>query len=110
MPPAIGSLSVVLDVLLSLGAALTYLATAAVAASLGRTQWLGRTASRAYIIANFVALFFLGIRGLRFPDPAALSAPWYTSPGFGVGIPAVPFIMPFLLGVVLLRRAGDVQS
>jgi hypothetical protein len=26
---------------------------------------------------------------------------------FVVGIPAVPFIMPFLLGVVLLRRAGE---
>jgi hypothetical protein len=29
------------------------------------------------------------------------------SPGFIVGIPAVPFIIPFLFGVVLLRRAGD---
>jgi hypothetical protein len=31
----------------------------------------------------------------------------YTSPGFIVGIPTVPFIMPFLFGVVLLRRAGE---
>ena len=28
-------------------------------------------------------------------------------PGFVAGIPAVPWIMPFLLGVVVLRRAGD---
>jgi hypothetical protein len=34
----------------------------------------------------------------------------YTSPGFVVGIPAVPFIMPFLFGVVLLRRAGEEPS
>jgi len=51
-------------------------------------------------------LLFLVIRGLHYPDPRALSTPWYTSPGFVVGIPAVPFIMPFLFGVVLLRRAG----
>lgn len=50
------------------------------------------------------------IRGVQYPDPRALSTPWYTNPGFVVGIPAVPFIMPFLFGVVLLRRAGDEQS
>jgi hypothetical protein len=30
-------------------------------------------------------------------------APWYTSVGFIAAIPAVPFIMPYLLGLVLLR-------
>jgi uncharacterized membrane protein len=109
VPPVFVSLNAVLDLLLFLGGALTYLATAAFAASLGRTAWLGGKASRAYIIVNLVALFFLVIRGLQFPNPAALSVPWYTSAGFVVGIPAVPFIMPFLLGVVLLRRAGDDQ-
>ena len=77
-------------------------------ASLGRVQWLGRRATRAFMIVNGVALLFLVIRGLKYPDPRA--TPWYTSPGFIVGIPAVPFIMPFLLGVVLLRRAGEEQS
>jgi hypothetical protein len=59
---------------------------------------------------EWVALLFLLIRGIQYPDPKALSAPWYTSPGFVVGIPAVPFIIPFLFGVVLLRRAGGEQS
>jgi len=36
--------------------------------------------------------------------------PWYASPGFIVGIPAVPFIIPFLFGVVLLRRAGEIDQ
>lgn len=109
VPTAIVSLRDVLDVLLDLGASLTYLATAAFAASLGRVQWLGRRATRAFIIVSFVALLFLMIRGLKYPDPRALSTPWYTNPGFVVGIPAVPFIMPFLFGVVLLRRAGEEQ-
>jgi hypothetical protein len=110
VPAAIVSLRDMLDVLLDLGAVLTYLATAGFAASLGRVQWLGRRATRAFIIVSFVALLFLMIRGLQYPDPRALSTPWYTNPGFVVGIPAVPFIMPFLFGVVLLRRAGEEQS
>lgn len=110
VPAAIVSLNDTLDLLLFVAGFLTYLATAAFAASLGRVQWLGRGATRAFMIVNGVALLFLVIRGLRFPDPKALSAPWYTSPGFLVGIPAVPFIMPFLFGVVLLQRAGEEQS
>lgn len=110
VPAAIVSLRDTLDVLLDLGAVLTYLATAGFAASLGRVQWLGRRATRAFIIVSFVALLFLMIRGGQYPDPRALSTPWYTNPGFVVGIPAVPFIVPFLFGVVLLRRAGDEQS
>jgi hypothetical protein len=110
VPPAIVSLGDTFDVLLFVAGFLTYLATVAFAASLGRVQWLGRRATRAFMIVNGVALLFLVIRGLHFPDPRALSTPWYTSPGFVVGIPAVPFIMPFLFGVVLLRRAGEEQS
>jgi hypothetical protein len=110
VPVAILSLRDTIDLLLFVAGFLTYLATAAFAASLGRVQWLRRGAARAFIIVNFVALLFLVVRGVRFPDPKALSAPWYTQPGFIVGIPAIPFIMPFLLGVVLLRRAGNEQS
>jgi hypothetical protein len=108
VPAAIVSLRDMLDLLLFVAGFLTYLATAAFAASLGRVQWLGRGAARAFMIVNAVALLFLVMRGLQYPDGRA--TPWYTSPGFIVGIPAVPFIMPFLLGVVLLRRAGEKQS
>ncbi|HXP34610.1 MAG TPA: hypothetical protein VN827_03590 [Chthoniobacterales bacterium] len=108
MPAAIVSLRDMLDLLLFVAGFLTYLATAAFAASLGRVQWLGRGAARAFMIVNAVALLFLVIRGVQYPDGRA--TPWYTNPGFIVGIPAVPFIMPFLFGVVLLRRAGEKQS
>src|SRR5947199_2205027 len=110
VPQALHSLGDIFDVLLFVAGFLTYLATVAFAASLGRVQWLGRMATRAFMIVTGVALLFLVIRGLQYPDPRALSTPWYTSPGFIVGIPAVPFIMPFLFGVVLLRRAGEKQS
>jgi hypothetical protein len=107
---AIGSLNDVLDVMLSVACLLTYLATAAFAASFGRTHWLGRGATRGYVAANLVAALCLVMRGMSFPDPSTLSTPWYTQPGFVAGIPAIPFIMPFLLGVVLLRRASYKQT
>ena len=106
-PPAFHDLNAVIDMILFLAGALTYIATAAFAVSLGRAQWIGRGAARAFTIVSLVALLLLVIRGLHFPDPRALSTPWYTNPGFIVGIPAVPFIIPYLFGVVLLRRGGE---
>jgi hypothetical protein len=110
VPPAFRDLNAVIDMILFLAGALTYLAAAAFAVSLGRAGWIGRGATRAFAIISLVALLLLVIRGLDFPDPRALSTPWYTNPGFIVGIPAVPFIIPFLFGVVLLRRAGETDA
>jgi len=106
-PPAIVGLNDVLDVLLDVACLLTYLATAAFAASLGRSGWFGRYATRAYVVLSLFASLCLVLRGISFPDPTSLSTAWYTQPGFIAGIPAIPFIMPYLLGVLLLRRAGD---
>jgi len=107
MPSIFHDLNPVIDMILFLAGALTYIATASFAVSLSQARWIGRGAARAFMIVSLVALLLLVIRGLHFPDPKALSTPWYTNPGFIVGIPAVPFIIPFLFGVVLLRRAGD---
>jgi hypothetical protein len=109
-PPAVIAMSNVFDILLFIAGVLTYLATAAFAASLGRIGWLSRRATRVYVFLNLVALVCLAARGLSFPDPTESAMPWYVRPGFVAGIPAVPWIMPFLLGVVLLRRAGDERS
>ena len=109
IPPAFLSLQIGLDVLLFLACVLTYVATAAFAASLGRIGWLGRKATLAYLILNFLALFFIVISLIQYPDPAAPSAAWYVMPGVILHVPAVPLIMPALLGAVLLRRAGDEQ-
>ena len=107
VPSAFRDLNTAIDMILFLAGALTYFATAAFAVALGQARWIGRGAARAFMIISLVALLLLVIRGLHFPDPHALSTPWYTNPGFIVGIPAVPFIIPFLFGVVLLRRAGE---
>jgi hypothetical protein len=88
---------------------LTYIATAAFAASLGQAGWLGRGAARAYVTASMVLVLLLLTRGLQFPELSSDTAPWYFRAGFIAGIPAIPWIMTCLLGVVLLRRAGDKQ-
>jgi hypothetical protein len=108
-PDALVALSDAIDIQLFIACALTYLATALVAASMGRVGWLGRAATRAYVIANGVALALLVVRGLSFPNPTTLETPWYTQPGFVVGIPAMPWIMPGWLGAVVLKRAGRVR-
>jgi len=94
------------DVLLFVACVLTCLTTAAFAASMGRAKWLGQGAACAYVCASLVALLFIVMRGLSFPDPAGGATPWYTQPGFIAGIPAVPWIMPYWLGIVILKRAG----
>src|SRR5437016_14011218 len=77
MPTAIVSLRDMLDLLLFVAGFLTYLATAAFVASLGRVQWLGRGGSRAFMIVNVVALLFVVLRGVQYPDGAV--AAWRTN-------------------------------
>ena len=106
VPEVFVSLSELQDILLFFGGVLTYAASGSFAVSLRWAGWLGRGASRAFVGVSLFALVCIVTRGLQFPDPAAMSAPWYTVPGFIAGIPAVPFVVPCLLGVVSLRRAN----
>jgi hypothetical protein len=107
VPAALVALDGAMDVLLDLAEILTYAATIALAVALGRVRWLARGAALAFVALNVVALLLLVNRGLAYLAPSELATRWYTTPGFIVGIPAVPYVMPFLLGVVLLRRAGE---
>lgn len=109
VPPEIALLSDVMEILLFFGGALTYAATAAFAASLGKTQWLGQNLTRVCVTASLIALLLLVIRGMQFPVPAEALSHWSTIPGFVVGIPAIPWIVPVLFGAILLRRAGNEQ-
>jgi hypothetical protein len=106
MPTASVSLGGVFQILLSVACFLTYLTTAAFAASLARARWLGRGAMLSYVTVSAAAILLLAM-GTLYPNHTAASAPWYVRPTFIAGIPAIPWIMPFLMGVVLLRRAGD---
>jgi len=89
---------------------LTYATTAVVAIALGQARVLGRGAARAYVIASAIFVVLLVIRGIAFPEISGSTAPYYTRPGVIAGIPAIPWLMPGLLGAVVLRWAGEAQS
>ena len=103
LPPVMN----ILDVLLFVASALAYLATAALAHSLRRANWLRTTPAATFVLVSAIAFTFLMLRGLAFPSPNEGPTPWYMRPGFIAGIPAVPWLMPYLLGIVLLRQAGQ---
>jgi hypothetical protein len=88
----------------------TYVTTAVFAAGMGRVRLLGRGAAAAYVTMASILVLLIILRGLEFPEISANTAPWYTRPGVIAGIPAIPWIMPCLLGAVLLRRARGPQA
>lgn len=98
------------DILLFFGGALTYLTAAAFAVSLERNQWLGRRTALTFAAVSLLALLCLTVRGLWFPDPKTVFEHWYAIPGYVAGIPAIPWIVPLLFGVALLRRAGSTRD
>lgn len=91
------------DILLFFGGLLTYVATAAFAVSAYRAGWLKKRGMIAYVMVCLLAVLALLARGMEYPDA---SDAWYLTPGFVVGIPAIPWLMPFLLGVRCLRLAA----
>jgi hypothetical protein len=79
--------------------ALTYLAITFFAISMSRVGWLGKTSSKIYILISLLD-FTLIMLSAFLPEP-------FVTAGFAVSIPAIPFLMPYFMGINLLRRAGD---
>lgn len=104
VPDSVVAIGNVLDALLFGACALTYLLSLLFASAMYRAGWLGRSAAGAYVTLSVIALVFLAIRGLSFPDPSSAGR-WYLQPGFVAGIPAIPWLMPYWLGVVAVRAS-----
>lgn len=94
------------DTLQFFACTLMYLGALLFAVCMRRTGWIGRGATIGFAVASAVCIAALCFRGINYPDLNANTTPWYVRPGFFVGIPAVPWIMPCLLGVIALQRAG----
>ena len=86
-------------IIMAVEVALTYLATAAFAASLKSTAWFKKTASHIYIIVSLLC-FLSALLVIFAPEPIASACSI-------VCIRALPFIMPYFMGINLLRRAGN---
>lgn len=92
---------------LFLGGVLTYLATGLFALALGSAGWVGRRTARIFIAISAVGGALLVARGFAYPGLDAAFSHWYSIPGFIAGIPAVPWMLPCAMGVILLRRAAS---
>jgi hypothetical protein len=69
---------------------------------LGKTDWLEAAKPNKSLKPNGISLPLIDNLPMW-----GFKTPWYTIPGFIFAIPAIPWIMPCLFGVVLLRRAGN---
>jgi hypothetical protein len=79
--------------------ALLYLATALFVAGLHAVKIFHATACRIYIVISIVFML-LSILPMDLPEPLGTL-------GYITSIPAIPFVIPYLIGVNLIRRAGD---
>ncbi|HEX6851893.1 MAG TPA: hypothetical protein VF139_10870 [Candidatus Polarisedimenticolaceae bacterium] len=108
--PGTAAINNVFDALLFAAGVLAYLATACLACALGRAGRLGPVAAHVYLGLNLLACVMLLARGVSYPTPASGLEAWYTRPGFIAGIPAMPWIMPYFLGVILVRDRGGASA
>lgn len=79
--------------------ALTYLATFLIALAMRKTGWLSKTSSSVYFLFSLLAFTIIIL--------SAFLTETFKIPGFAVSIPAFPFLMPYLIGVNLLRDIGN---
>ena len=107
LPPVLDNLY---DVLEFIGCVMTYATTAVFAISMSKAGLLGRNATRICVFFCALLTLCLLLRGLEYPEISSSTAPWYTQPGVIASIPASPWIMPGLLGAVLLREAGAARK
>ena len=83
-------------------AALVYLATAAFAMSLKKAGWFKPVSCNIYILISLV-FFLLDVLPPTLPEPFATF-------NFIVSIPAIPFMLPYFIGINLLRKVGTDPS
>lgn len=96
-------LSHLYDALEFFACSLTYVCTALAALAMGRAGLLGRTAVRVFVVLCAFILVLLVLHGIEYPEISGQTAPWYTQPGVIVRIPAMPWLMPGLMGALMLR-------
>jgi hypothetical protein len=100
IPPVLGHLY---DALEFFACSMTYVCTALAAAAMGQAGLLGPTAVRVVAALCLGILVLLALHGIEYPEISGQTAPWYTQPGVIVRIPAIPWLMPGVLAVILLR-------
>lgn len=104
IPNWVYAISDLTDILLFFGGIFTYIATLFFTLSLREAKFLSHKFAQSFIFVSVLALICLSIRGFSFPDPSVAFTNWFTIPGYIFGIPAIPWIIPTIIGVKLLRK------
>ncbi len=94
------------DVLEFFACCLTYVATALMSTAMAAAGLQRPLGARIVAGLCLLILVLLVLGGVEYPTISGQTAPWYTQPAVIVRIPAIPWVLPGLLGVVLLRSAG----
>lgn len=79
--------------------ALIYFATFALVKAMRKAGWLNKISSFFYTLFSLLAFVIIIL--------SAFFTETFKIPGFAVSIPAFPFLMPYIIGVNLLRKAGN---
>lgn len=79
--------------------ALTYFATFVIVISLKKTGWLRKVSTYFYLFFSSAAFVIIIL--------SAFFTETFRIPGFAVSIPAFPFLMPYFIGVNLLKKIGE---
>ena len=98
------------DILLFFAGLATYLAGASLTIAFARVGWIGPRTAWTLVGVTLIAFVGLVLRGIEFPDPAIVFAEGYSIPGWIAGIPAVPWLIPCILGLILIRRAAVMST
>lgn len=80
---------------------LTYFATFAIVKALQESGWVNRNTGFIYMGFSLLALAIIVL--------SAFFTKSLQVPGFAVSIPAFPFLMPYYLGIHLLRKSGSMS-
>ncbi len=109
--PHMADMISIFDVFVFFGTILTYIATALAALSMARANLLSTRASKIYLALSIFGALAVILRGVTYPgDPRTYTPALYEVPGLIAGIPAMPWLMPCLLGIVLLKRSASPMS
>ncbi len=109
--PHLADMISIFDLYIFFATILTYLATGLAALSMARSNLLSTRASKVYFLVSLFGALAMISRGVVYPgDPRTASPALYEVPGLIAGIPAIPWLMPCLLGVVLLRRSSETDE
>jgi len=108
--PHVADMISIFDVHLFFATVLTYVATGLAAGSMAKANVLSSRGARIYLGMSALCAMVVILRGGEYPgDPRTSSPAFYEVPGILAGIPAMPWLMPCLLGVVLLRRSTQMS-